>query len=229
MTLCLMILGMVACEEETTQDNSKITYHADITLDGDLSLLWAKGTQWADPGYTAILRGKDVTDMVEIKTDLDVNKPGVYTINYIVTNEDGLSRSETRTVYVYDPTPSLIQSGVWTVSATSFRDATAAGGVLSEYGGSYNVVIIQVSPGKFYISDFLGGWYEQRAGYGSAYALKGHFLLDDFGMMSGAGDALVEGWGDSYSDLIGFVMMEDLNFMVTYADMFFDVTLYYNN
>lgn len=229
LTLCLLLLGFVSCEDETTQDNSKITYHAEITLEGESSMFWDLGKTWEEPGYSAVMAGKDVTDKVEISTDLDVTKGGVYTVNYVVTNEDGLSRSETRTVYVADPTPSLIQSGVWTVKATSYRDATAVGGVLSEYGDSYNVLILQVSPGKFYMSDMLGGWYEQRAGYGSSCAMVGHILVDEADIILGAGDAFVAEWGDSYTSLMGFVTQDGIELTVDYAEMIFNMTLTYNN
>lgn len=225
LTLCLLLLGFVSCEDETTQDNSKITYYAEITLEGESSMFWDLGKTWEEPGYSAVMAGKDVTDKVEISTDLDVTKGGVYTVNYVVTNEDGLSRSETRTVYVADPTPSSIQSGIWTVSADSYREASAT----TTYGDEYDVLILQVSPGKFYMSDMLGGWYEQRAGYGGSYAMVGHILVDEMDMISGAGDALVAGWGDSYTSLMGFVTQDGIELTVDYAGMIFNMTLTYNN
>ena len=225
LTLCLMFLGFVACEDETTQDNSKVTYYAEITLKGDASVFWNLGTPWEDPGYTAIMKGEDVSNLVEIKTNLNVNKGGVYTIDYTVTNEDGISRSTSRTVYVSDPTPTPITSGVWTVTADSYRMAT----VTSTYGAEFPITILQVSPGKFYINDFLGGWYEQRAGYGSSYACSGHFLLDENNIREGAGDGYVPGWGDSYDTATGFVNDDgSISLTVEYVGMTFNITMTYN-
>jgi hypothetical protein len=111
------------------------------------------------------------------------------------------------------------------VSADSYREATAT----TTYGDEYDVLILQVSPGKFYMSDMLGGWYEQRAGYGGSYAMVGHILVDEMDMISGAGDAFVAGWGDSYTSLMGFVTQDGIELTVDYADMIFNMTLTYNN
>lgn len=75
----------------------------------------------------------------------------------------------------------------------------------------------------------LGGWYEQRAGYGSSYAMVGHILVDEMDMISGAGDALVAGWSDSYTSLMGFVTQDGIELTVDYAGMIFNMTLTYNN
>ena len=74
----------------------------------------------------------------------------------------------------------------------SFRDY---GGTITNYAG-YTVKIKKAAPGIFYVSDFLGGWYDQRAGYGSAYAMTGYFqLLADNSLVQLS--SYVAGWGDS--------------------------------
>ena len=61
------------------------------------------------------------------------------------------------------------------------------------------VTIRKAASGIFYISDLMGGYYDQRAGYGSKYAMNGYIQLtndNELFVLSG----YVPGWGDSYDD-----------------------------
>lgn len=56
--------------------------------------------------------------------------------------------------------------------------------------------IKKTAPGIFKVSDFFGGYYDQRAGYGSSYAMGGYFqLLADNSLVQLS--SYVPGWGDS--------------------------------
>ena len=70
-------------------------------------------------------------------------------------NEDGFAKTFTRTVYVADNTASPLKSGIYTVAEGSKRTAPS----VVAFSG-YEIVIFQMEPGIFYISDFLGGWYD---------------------------------------------------------------------
>lgn len=56
--------------------------------------------------------------------------------------------------------------------------------------------VTKAAPGIFYVSDMMGGYYDQKAGYGSSYAMTGYFqLLADNSLVLLSSS--VEGWGDS--------------------------------
>ena len=65
------------------------------------------------------------------------------------------------------------------------------------------------------MDDLFGGWYCQRAGYGTNYAAQGIIELADDGSVSLV-DSYVPGWGDALDDLTG-----------TYADGVFTVDATY--
>lgn len=217
-----LALLFAACDKETTQDNSRVTYYATLELDGDASLFWNAGTPFVDPGYTASLQGADVTDQVVVAGNVNTDVPGIYSLTYSIANADGFSVSESRTVYVKDATPTAISSGVWSVAATSFRVAAAT----TNYGNSFPVTILQLSADEFYCSDFLGGWYEYRAGYGDAYAAKGKFKLNADNTISYI-ESAVAGWGDACDDVAGSIdpVTGVITWVADYAGMKFNVTL----
>lgn len=194
--VCLAFI-FISCEDETTQDTSKVTYFVDLEVFGDQQLIWPKGTAFVDPGYSAILNGEDVTADVTTTSNVNTDKAGIYSILYSAVNEDGFAKEFTRSVYVYDTAESPIESGIYMVSSSSYR-ISAAGN--TPYGNSYPVVVNQEKPGEFYISDFLGGWYDKRAGYGTAYSMPGRFKLNADNTIE-ALSSFVAGWGDSMDEL----------------------------
>ena len=210
--------------DTTSDDPSKITYFVDMEMNGDEILMHAKSEPFIDPGCSAILNGENITDQIVTKGSVDVNKLGLYTISYSASNEDGISKSLTRKVYVYDATESILKSGVYTTDKTSYR---LYGGATTAYGG-YNIVIYQTSPGEFYITDFFGGWYEQRAGYGSNYAMTGHFKLNEDNIIE-LSDSHLIGWDDSIVKMENSTYDPDtgtISWDVTYASgMLFRVIL----
>jgi hypothetical protein len=194
----LMIAGFSSCEEETTYDTSKITYYATLELQGEIVLFWDKGVAYDEPGYVAKMQGEDVTSQVEVIGSVDVSTPGIYDLSYVITNKDDYSVTQNRTVMVADPTESPIESGYWSATSETYRDY---GGTITQFSG-FSVSILQTAPGEFYISDFFAGYFDQRAGYGSAYACVGSFSLSSENVIE-ATSASVEGWGDSIDELRG--------------------------
>ncbi len=191
--VCLMFTGLYSCEDDTTEDTSKITYYATLELEGETTLFWDLNVAYVEPGYSAEMQGEDVSDQVVVSGDVDVSTPGIYELEYKITNEDGYSVTDSRTVMVADPTESVITSGYWSAAAGTYRDYYSVGTTSFD---SYPIVILQTAPGEFYISDFFAGYYDQRAGYGSAYAMVGSFTLNADNSLTATG-ASVEGWGDS--------------------------------
>jgi hypothetical protein len=195
--IACLAFGFASCDE-STHDTSKITYYIEVELDGATTLLWPKGTSYVEPGYTAILDGEDVTSQVVVNGSVNTDLAGIYTLTYSAVNVDGFSNAKTRTIFVYDSTDSPLDTGFYTVSKDSYRDYNGQ----TAYGKEFTITIYQTEPGMFYVSDFIGGWYDQRAGYGSAYAMTGHFKLNADNSIE-AIDSYVSGWGDSMNSMTG--------------------------
>lgn len=196
--LLVVAAAFTSCHEVTTEDNSRLTYYASIELDEGSTVIWTLGVPFEEPGYTVTLNGEDITDDANYVTvsgteSVDVDTPGLYYITYAAINDDGFSVSTTRTILVADTTPSVIESGIWTVTSDTYR---TYGGATTKFSG-YTVVVLQTAPGVFYVSDLMGGYYDQGAAYGSDYAMVGEIELDadDTTIIINSGD--VAGWGDS--------------------------------
>lgn len=195
--LCSLTVAFTACDDETSQDNSKVTYYPIVSLKGDTYATVPVGGTYEEAGCSAEIGGKDVSADVKVSGSVDTSKPGLYSLTYTAVNEDGFSASVSRTVAVYDPTPSAIMSGAWYTTAASYR---VSAGKTTAYGDTYPIIIYQVEPGEFYVSDFLGGWYDQRAAYGSDYAMVGKFKLNSDNSIT-MEESSIAGWGDSLVNL----------------------------
>ena len=186
-----------ACDK-STDDTSKVTYFVTLEREGDEKIVLEKGQPFVEPGYYAEMNGEDITESVQIKGSVDVNTPGIYNLVYAAYNEDGFAKTFTRTVYVADNTASP----------------------------GYEIVIFQMEPGIFYISDFLGGWYDQRAGYGPDYAMVGKFELNDDNTITPL-ESYVAGWGDSMDQMTNTLLdpaTGTLKWTVAYAgQLSFDI------
>ncbi|GHT78698.1 hypothetical protein AGMMS50262_21610 [Bacteroidia bacterium] len=176
---CLIIASvflLFSCEKET-EDISRITYYVDFELnEGAVNFIQA-GSSWTDPGVKATEAGVDVTDKVDVSGTVNANKVGRYVITYSAVNKDGFTASAEREVYVVDVTQSApIQNGAYIVSGSSYRHVNSSGAEVA-YGKDFEISFTQVYSGVLYVSDLFGGWYAQRAGYGSAYNMTGYLLF----------------------------------------------------
>lgn len=221
----LAALGAMAttsCGDPTSEGVTQITYHAKLTINGDAATTVNRGDSYEDAGCTAVMKGEDVTDKVIVKSNVDTSKSGVYTVTYSVTNADGFTASTSRKVYVYDK--SNVHEGLFYSTADSYRDYN---GAQTAYGGNYSVFIMSNEDGSYSISDLFGGWYDQRAGYGSSYAMAGNATIDDEGTVTLL-DSYVSGWGDSLVDFEGTFNADSTMYKLTstyVSDMVFHITL----
>lgn len=218
--LILVILMTQSCKKDT-EGFTKVTIYPIVTINGDEVIFVQKGVAFNDPGANATLDGADVSDNVVVKSTVNVNAPGKYSVVYSMVNEDGFKVEKSRTIYVYDGTTSNIESKIYTVAPGSNRNGSPA------FSG-YPVVVYQVSPGVFGISDFLGGYYQYRAGYGPSYAAAGEFRLNADNTLSLI-SSYVPGWGDSLDGLENGIVnlsSETISFTAKYAGQFnFNVIL----
>lgn len=195
-SLLLVVAAMfTSCHEVTTEDTSFITYYVTFDLDGGSTYLHPVGSEFVDPGFTAMEGSEDVTANVSVDySAVDGYTMGLYTLIYSAVNADGFSASTTRTVIVYDENyagPDL--AGSYTIQPGSYRDYS---GTPTSFSG-FSVNITTVAPGFFYVSDLIGGYYDQGVGYGSSYAMTGYITLEDDNETISLISSYLSGWGDS--------------------------------
>lgn len=191
-------LVLTACSDDESAGKSRITYYPTITVLGDDPFVVAKGSTFQDPGYESFLNGEDVSDKVTVSGSVDTSKSGLYTLTYsTVKNSDGFGSSASRKVFVCDPNDPA--EGIFTNKASGNR---VYKGNTVAYGSDFQVLVWSNGDGTYTASDFFGGWYDQRVGYGSNYAMKGVFSIADDGSLSLV-SSKVAGWGDSLDGLTG--------------------------
>lgn len=223
----LAIFSLTGCGEDSTAGLTHITYYPELTLEnsesGEITMYCDKGGAFVDPGYTAIMNGEDVTDQVKVESNVDTSKSGVYSVTYSIVNEDGFLSTASRTVFVTDPNDAV--EGVYMTDATSYRSSA---GVEVAYGKSYQILIFNTGNGSYSVSDFLGGWYDKRAGYGAAYAMQGTMQAAADGSITMLSSS-VPAWGDE-ADYLKEGKFDAASgtifWQVGYAGMDFYVTMY---
>lgn len=192
LSITFLLLSVVSCEEDSA-GLSRITHYAEIILEGESTVVVPLGSNYEELGFTALEGETDVTDQVVVNDNINTSQAGVYNVTYSAVNGDGFASSVTRTVLVYDTTPSIIESGIHIVGQGTNR--TWSDGTVVPFSG-YEVVILQTEPGVFYISDYMGGYYDQRVGYGPDFAMTGYFQLNQDNTITPI-SSHVAGWGDS--------------------------------
>ena len=212
MLFAVVALLVTSCGDKESEGKSRFTYYPTIELEGDTYLVWDKGTPFVDPGYVSTMNGEDVTAEVMISGTPDVNKSGIYTMTYTTKkNDDGFDASASRTVVVLDPNSAV--EGFYLTQPDSYR--TYNGNEVA-FGNAFEILVIDNGDGTLYVDDLFGGWYCQRAGYGTKYAMGGTISLAADGTV-GLISSLVPGWGDGLDDLTG-----------SFADGVFTVDAVYN-
>lgn len=184
-----------SCDDDSTEGMTRITYYAKLTLNGETTMILDKGGTFTDPGFECTMNGEDVSSQVNIDSNVDTSQSGVYKVNYSIANADGFYSTAVRKVIVLDPNDPM--EGFFTVDPTSYRFYN---GAAVAYGGAFSILIYGRSDGTYFIEDLLGGWYCQRAGYGTNYAMQGVIAYEDDGTITML-DSYVPGWGDSATSL----------------------------
>lgn len=72
-----------------------------ITLNGEKTITLKAGNEYIEPGFVAFDEfDGNITDQVVVETTLDINKPGNYEINYMITNSSGYKSIVSRNILV---------------------------------------------------------------------------------------------------------------------------------
>jgi hypothetical protein len=223
--LILILAFFSSCKKELSSEGvSKLTYYVTIQLTNGSLVTNPKGTAYVDPGYKAMEGTSDVTGKVTIDGSVDVSKVGIYVLTYNVTNTDGFPSSASRTVIVYDPAaPPTDISGSYLSDVSRVSPARAFTGL--------DVSIIKKAPGIFYVSDLLGGFYDQGSNYryGEAFALTGYLQLNADNSLTYI-SSYNAGWDDSansFNDGLYNPVTKGISWKVNYVvyDFLVDLTL----
>lgn len=191
-------LVLTSCGDKDSEGLSRFTFYPSIELEGDSYLVWEKGKAFVDPGYVSLLNGEDVTDKVTVAGSVDTNKSGIYTLTYTtMKNDDGFDASASRTVVVLDPNSAI--EGFYLTQPDSYR---LREGAQVAYGSAFEILIIDNGDGTYDVDDMLGGWYCQRAGYGTKYAMTATIAIEADGTVTCLSN-YVPGWGDGLDDFEG--------------------------
>jgi hypothetical protein len=191
------VFFLFSCTKET-EGVSRITNYVEFAFKGDNPAIVQVGEPYKDAGVIATLEGKDVSSTVTVKSNVDYETMGMYKVEYRSVNSDGLTSRAIRDVIICNPSVTTDLSGAYTVADGTNRVALASGAKVL-YNG-YPVSLSKVAPGFFTVSDFFGGYYEKRAGYGSAYAMKGYIALNEDNTINMVSSSIA-GWGDSLDSL----------------------------
>ena len=189
-TILAVLPLFFSCEEKETEGISREIPVPHMELLGDNPVVLIKGTDYNEAGiyaerYTA--DGDTIKD-VEYRKLNDVNPDvaGSYKITYEVLNAEGVPFYINRDVTVAD-----IEGYDVFELPTGVYDGIRVG---RDAGGE--VVITKLTTGIYSVSDLLAGYYEQYAGYGSAYGAPGVFVINEDGTIT-TELGYVSGWRET--------------------------------
>ncbi|WP_028911438.1 BT_2262 family domain-containing protein [Prevotella sp. MA2016] len=217
MLIAMVTLLVTSCGDKESEGKSRFTYYPVLELQGDDFMVIDKGSTFQDPGFTATLNGEDVSSEVNVQSNINSDKSGVYTVVYSIVNSDGIAANARRTVVVLDSSNAV--EGLYYTTPTSYR---LREGAQVTYGDSFQLLVIDNGDGTYSADDLLGGWYCQRAGYGDKYAMPATIKIQD-GVVIIVGGGGVAGWSDGYSAFEGTfdAATSTFNLKTTYAGMDF--------
>jgi hypothetical protein len=217
----MSVMSLSSCSKDEQHTDTKVTNYINLTINGDEVVYVAANSVYTDAGCKAEAAGQDVSDKIQTTNPVNTSEIGPYVVTYKAVNEDGFASEVNRYVYVGDPLMGSVMTG-------SFRQ-TKAGAVVNWSG--FDIDMLTDGNGLYWVEDLLGGYYEQRAGYGDRYSMKGYLQVnaDNSVDMVGGGD--VVGWQDSYDDFKNGKFdpaTNTISYTVVYAAMDFNVILSLN-
>lgn len=226
LALCLSTMTLTSCSKDEEHTDTKVTYYINLSINGDEVVYLDANSTYNDAGCKAEANGQDVSNMIITDNPVDTKNIGPYTITYRAVNEDGFASEVYRYVYVGTPVTGTVATG-------SFRQTFNDDGspkAQTAWSG-YDIDMLTDGNGKYWIEDLMGGYYEQRAGYGSSYSMKGYLQVNADNTVNMVGGGSVVGWGDAYDDFKNGKFdpaTNTISYTVAYAGMDFNVILTIN-
>jgi len=109
-------------------------------------------------------------------------------------NVDGFSSSTERTVIIYDPVaPATDLGGNYSSNVRRIAPTLAF--------TDLQVSIEKLAPGFFFVSYFIGGYYDQGRVFGPPYAVYGYFKLNADNPITLVSSQNIGGFGGTHDDL----------------------------
>jgi len=193
--LLALTLGFTSCEKQSAGTTGIVDYVV-LKLLGEKQVLLSLGDTYVEPGWTATDKGKDVHNTVDVVIvnmlgdvvpNVTTDAPGIFTITYSATSQDGMFISEQRQVLVFDPGLTASLNGSFKVDfAQSKRIDGGNNWTWQQWSDNYtnpdvwsyaaysmteiHLNFTQVVPGIYEVDDLLGGFYMGLRGYGPLYA-----------------------------------------------------------
>lgn len=189
--VALLLVSFASCEREY-DDVAKVTYFANITITGDKIVFVPLGADYADEGATATESDESID--VEVKSTVDTSKEGSYSVSYTAKNSDDFKKTVSRTVNVYLP------NGIGTdLSGTYIADvARTPGESFTENPVTLTSAGVN---GLYFISDWIGGFYDKGRKFGSGYSFTGVIqILDDNSVVE---ISMKNPWNDPFDSVVG--------------------------
>ena len=159
----------------------------ELTLQGNATIYMTAGKNFTEPGYTAVDDAEgDITDKVEVTTDLDKYTPGTYTVTYTVTDSYGNSTQAERKIVVSAVTQQPTVDPVGGVIYLTFDDGPSQHTPrLLEVLAKYNVKAT-----FFVVGNAATAYYDDIVNGGHAIAI--HTNSHDYGKIYASEDAFFE-------------------------------------
>lgn len=223
LALCLSAMTLTSCSKDEDHTDTKVTYYINLTVNGDEVVYLDANSTYNDAGCKAEANGQDVSDKIIIDNPVDTKNIGPYTVTYSAVNEDGFASQAYRYVYVGTPLTGAVANGSF---RQTYNDDGSPKAQVAWSG--YDIDLLTDGNGKYWVEDLLGGYYEQRAGYGSSYSMKGYLQVNADNTVDLVGGGDVVGWGDAYDDFMNGKFdpaTNTISYTVVYADMDFNVIL----
>jgi hypothetical protein len=172
--LVMVSITFFSCEKDY-EKIERVTYYPKFEVKGDATVILKKGSAFTDPGVIATEDGKELKIITTVSslngaTSIDVNKVDIYYLTYSAQNSDGYYGTASRTVIVGgagDLTKSL--EGVY---------LGASSRPTQQFSGMKWIVVTEIAPKKYRISDAVGGYYDLGRKYGFGYAFQGAVITD---------------------------------------------------
>ena len=223
LALCLSAMSLTSCSSDEEHTDTRVTYYINLTINGDEVVYLDANSTYNDAGCKAEANGQDVSDKIITDNPVDTKNIGPYTVTYSAVNEDGFASQAYRYVYVGTQVVSAVANG--TFRQTYNDDGSPKAQVA---WSDLNIDLLTDGNGKYWVEDLLGGYYEQRAGYGSNYSMKGYLQVNADNTVDLVGGGKVVGWSDGYDEFKNGKFdpaTNTLSYTVVYADMDFNVIL----
>lgn len=142
-----VLATVMACDRDFESDDialGVIRFPA-IQVVGDPVVFVSQGGSYSDAGAKATLGSDDITSSIETESTVDLNAPGVYTVNYTVTNVNELDEETT-----------VVQQRIVVVAPSNPNTAVDLSGTYARTTNAAPAVWTKVAPGV-YRNDNIGG------------------------------------------------------------------------